>query len=110
VRIPIACTLTSEAAHDRVEEWRRFFASSVTAIQRTSEQEIRLHLGATTHALGDAVDLAQREKRCCPFFEFSILVEATSLWLVVRVPPEAAAVLADFAGLLPRPLQALAES
>jgi hypothetical protein len=110
VQIPIACTLTSEAALDRVDVWRQFFARSVTALERTSAQEFRFRLGASTQAVSDAVDLAQREKACCPFFEFSIQVEATSCWLVVRVPPEASVVLADFAGLAPRPLLVRAQS
>jgi hypothetical protein len=59
--------------------------------------------------VSDAVDLAQREKACCPFFEFAIHVDATTCWLVVRVPPEASAVLADLAGLVPRPLRVPAE-
>jgi hypothetical protein len=110
VQIPIACTLTSEAAQDRVEEWQQFFARAVIAVERTSEQQIRFRLGPSTRSLCDAVDLAQREKGCCTFFEFSIHVESTSCWLVVRVPPEASAVLADFTGLVPRPLQVAAES
>ena len=51
--------------------------------------------------LAAAVDLAQREKACCDFFEFSIGIEADALWLSVRVPAEASLVLDDFARLLP---------
>jgi len=109
VRIPIACTLTAEAADDRVDEWRSFFASSVTALERTSEQEFRFRLDASVAAVHDAVELSQREKACA-FFEFSIQVEAHACWLVVRVPAEASAVLADFAGLVPPSLSFRTES
>jgi hypothetical protein len=104
VRIPIACTLTERASHDRVDEWRRFLARSVTAMERANELECRFQLAAFA-AVGEAVELAQREKACCSFFEFSIRIEATACWLVVSVPPEASAVLADFSGLLPDRLQ-----
>jgi hypothetical protein len=108
VRIPIACTLTASAAHDRVDEWRVFFARSVTAVERTGEQAVRFRLGPS--AVGDAVELAQREKACCAFFEFAIQVEANACWLVVRVPAEASALLADFAGLVPPSLLVRTES
>jgi hypothetical protein len=110
VRIPIACTLTAEAAHDRVDEWRQFFARRVTATESTDQQEFRFRLEASTQALCDAVDLAQREKACCTFFEFSIQVETKACWLVVRVPLEASAVLADFVGLVPGQLRIPSES
>jgi hypothetical protein len=109
VHIPIACTLTSEAAHDRVDEWRQFFARSVTAAASTSRHESRFRLDGSPQALHDAVDLAQRETACCTFFEFSIQVEAEARWLVVRVPLDASAVLADFVGLLPHRLRVPSE-
>jgi len=59
-----------------------------------------MHLTSTTD-LAAAVDLAQREKACCDFFEFAIVIESDALWLSVRVPAEASRVLDDFARLLP---------
>jgi hypothetical protein len=100
VRVPIACSLTAAAADDRIDEWRRFLAATVDAADRTSPQQLRMHLTSTTD-LAAAVDLAQREKDCCDFFEFSIAIEADALWLSVRVPAEASLVLDDFARLLP---------
>ncbi len=99
VRIPVACTLSAESAADRIEDWRRFFASSVTAVERTSDRRLRVRLADSPMALTAAVDLAQREKACCAFFEFSVDVDATSRWLVVGVPAEAAGTLAEFATL-----------
>jgi hypothetical protein len=98
--VPIACSLTAVAADDRIDEWRRFLAASIDAADRTSPQQLRMQLVSTT-VLADAVDLAQREKACCDFFEFSIGIEADALWLSVRVPAEASLVLDDFARLLP---------
>jgi hypothetical protein len=93
--VPIACSLTAAAADDRIDEWRRFLAASVDATERISPQQLRMHLTSTTD-LAEAVDLAQREKDCCDFFEFSIAIEADALWLSVRVRP-GVTVLDDFA-------------
>ena len=97
--MPIACSLTAAAADDRIDEWRRFLAASVDAADRTSPQQLRMHLTSATD-LAAAVDLAQREKDCCDFFEFSIAIEADALWLSVSVPAEASLVLDDFARLI----------
>jgi hypothetical protein len=98
--VPIACSLTAAAADDRIDEWRSFLAASIDATHRTDPQLLRMRLASTT-VLAAAVDLAQREKACCDFFEFSICIEADALWLSVRVPAEASLVLDDFARLLP---------
>jgi hypothetical protein len=98
--VPIACSLTAAAADDRIDEWRRFLAACVDAAERTSPQQLRMHLTPTT-GLAAAVDLAQREKACCDFFEFEIDIESDALWLSVRVPAEASLVLDDFARLRP---------
>jgi hypothetical protein len=37
MRVPIACTLTSESAAARIEEWRRFCAHSTGAAEQTSD-------------------------------------------------------------------------
>lgn len=100
VRVLFACSLTAAAADDRIEEWRRFLAASVDAAERTSTQQLWMHLTSTA-VLAAAADLARREKTCCAFFEFSIAIEADALWLTVRVPAEASLVLDDFARLLP---------
>ena len=100
MRVPIACSLTAAAADDRIDEWRSFLAASIDATERTDPQLLRMRLASTT-VLAAAVDLAQREKACCDFFEFSIGIEADALWLSVRVPAEASLVLDDFARLLP---------
>jgi hypothetical protein len=100
VRVPLACSLTAAAADDRIDEWRRFLAASVDAAERTNPQQLRMHLTSTT-VVAAAVDLAQREKACCDFFEFEIDIESDALWLSVLVPAEASMILDDFARLLP---------
>jgi hypothetical protein len=99
VQPPVACSLGTEDARERVEEWRRFFDRSVVGVEYMADERVRFLLGSNPGELTDAVDLAQREKACCPFFDFSIQVEPDRCWLVVAVPAEATAVLADFTRL-----------
>jgi hypothetical protein len=103
MQIPIACTLTSESAAARIEEWRHFFAHSTGAAEKAGDLQLRVHLDGSPRTLEAAVDLARREKACCDFFEFAIEVEADASWLSIRVPPDGAATLEDFVSLLPTP-------
>jgi hypothetical protein len=100
VRIPIACTLTAADAEIRVDEWRSFLATATMASERLSGHQLRLQLAPSPGVLASAVDLAQREKACCAFFDFSIDVAPDQLWLCVTVPPEASSILDDFVSLL----------
>ena len=96
VKIPIACTLSAERAEDRVEEWRTFFSTHSDEVMDRSSTEIAIHLRDGDGALLAAADLAGREHTCCSFFSFAIDIESNARWLRVSVPPDAAAVLADF--------------
>ena len=104
MKIPIACTLGNEQASDRVEEWRQFLECSIEAADPVGPDRLRLRLNPSPETLIAAVDLARREKSCCSFFEFSIDLQSDGNWLVVGVPPDATAVLADFSRLVPRVL------
>jgi MerR family transcriptional regulator, copper efflux regulator len=88
---PIACQLDVAAARAQVGEWQELLADDAVTTERGSPNELSVHFGASR--LATVVDLAQREKACCPFFEFSIGIEADALVLFVAVPTEAAAVL-----------------
>jgi hypothetical protein len=69
MQVPIACTLRPESASARIEEWRHFLANSTGTTERVSDVQLRLKLNESAQALQAAVDLAQREKACCGFFE-----------------------------------------
>jgi hypothetical protein len=99
-KIPIACTLTSTDANDRIAEWRGFLRDCVTTATR-AEHELQLILEPGDATLLRAVDLAARERACCGFFSFSIEIEADSRTLVIGVPAEATEVLDDMSGLIP---------
>jgi anti-sigma-K factor RskA len=96
---PIACSLHPASLDERAEEWRALVASSVVSVQ-ARDTAVRLELRQSEAALTAAADLAQREKRCCPFFEVSIVLEADRRTLVLAVPDGAEEVLASFVVLL----------
>jgi hypothetical protein len=72
---------------------------AVTAVE-AGPAAVRLVLGDTDAALTAAVDLAQREKHCCPFFDVSVALDADRRTLVLAVPVGAEEVLAAFVAIL----------
>lgn len=96
---PIACRLDAGSLADRVEEWRTLVATSVVAVEADATA-VRLVLTPTDAALVDAVDLAQREKQCCPFFDVALALDAHERALMLRVPEGAEEVMATFVAML----------
>jgi hypothetical protein len=97
--VPVACSLTSAAARSQLDEWRGVLGGMVTGQERISPTEVALWLAGDLGALPALVRLAQREKACCPFFDFRVGIEADRVALRVSVPADAAAILDDFARL-----------
>ena len=91
-RIPIACSLSARDGVARVQEWRAFAHDHIVDTERTSHAA-RLRLRDGTDAVLAATDLARREKACCPFFEFRLLLLTDAIWLEVDAPNDAKAVL-----------------
>jgi MerR family transcriptional regulator, copper efflux regulator len=86
--IPIACSLTASEQADRSEEF-------ATVLQRglLGREEIpggvRLHFRRSTGLREDLVELTEREKECCPFFDFRIDASDEEVVLEVIAPEEA---------------------
>ena len=108
VKIPIACTLTTEDAAVRVEEWRAFFTTHTHEVRALSATEMAVRLGDDDASLLAAADLARREQSCCNFFSFAIEIAPAARWLRVSVPADAAPVLEDFSALATAALEARA--
>ena len=69
-----------------------------SAVQtRVGPGTLRLGLIGEFHQLPLLVALAQREKSCSAFFDFSLEIEAVAVSLVVQVPEEASTILDNFA-------------
>jgi hypothetical protein len=97
VEIPIACTLEPADARAQGDEWRELLARLIVRVERVAADNLKLWLKDDVDELPRLVALAQREKACCPFFNFSLEVEAGAVAFVVEVPPDAASLLDGFA-------------
>jgi hypothetical protein len=92
MEIPIACSLRDTEARDQLDEWRELLAR--TTPTSASPTELRVRVGDDQVAA--VVGLAKREKACCPFFDFTLHIEAGATILHIQVPEDAAAILDDF--------------
>jgi hypothetical protein len=72
---PIVCDMTGapDTAEERMAEYGRLFARSLTGRERTAEG-VRLRLRADDGVEAWVRDLAAREKACCQFFDFRVTV------------------------------------
>jgi anti-sigma-K factor RskA len=96
---PIACSLDAGSLADRVEEWRALVATSVVAVE-AEPTAVRLVLEPSAAALVAAVELAQREKQCCAFFDVGLDIGAQQRTLSLRVPDGAEEAMATFVAML----------
>jgi hypothetical protein len=94
VKEPIACNLGAEAARRQLDEWRELLAQFPSS--RLSPTQLSVRLAGSPPALAPVIALAQREKACCPFFDFSFQVEADVVVLRVSVPDDATSILDHF--------------
>jgi hypothetical protein len=96
MEIPIACSLDASEARAQLGEWKEIFALVVTRVERISPSRFEATLREQSAGLSELVQLAQREKTCCPFFDFSLIIGAASTTFVVVVPDDASSVLDEF--------------
>jgi hypothetical protein len=96
MRVPIACTLDASAARSQVEEWRTVIGRAVAEVERSSPTKLTMTLREDLVGLTDLVQLAQREKACCGFFEFDLTLDADRARFLVCVPEDATEVLDEF--------------
>jgi hypothetical protein len=96
VSVPIACQLDRTDARRQFGEWQRLMERPTVTVRRASATELELGLAEGPEGLADVVDLARREKACCPFFDFTLRIGADTVTLVLSVPDEAIAVLDGF--------------
>jgi len=98
VKVPIACRLGEASARSQLEEWRDLLGRCVVATDRVSPTEVSLRLRSDLHGLDEIVRLAQKEKACCAFFDFTIRIDDEEVALCISVPSDAGTVLDDFMG------------
>jgi len=96
---PIACSLDAGSLADRVGEWQALVTTSVTAIE-AEPTAVHLELDDSDRALVAAVELAQREKQCCPFFDVTMHIGTQQRTLTLGVPDGAEEAMATFVAML----------
>ena len=94
--MPIACNLSAEGASSQLEEWRQLLTEFPGGRLSPTHLVVRMGVGPATVA--HVIGLAQREKACCPFFDFSVQVEADFVVLNVSVPEDATSILDALSG------------
>jgi MerR family transcriptional regulator, copper efflux regulator len=91
---PITCSLTAADQADRVEQWRRLAAQA--ASRESTDGGLTFRFPA--RLAGKVAELAAAEQSCCPFLEFTLHLAAGEARFEMRVPEEAAPLLADMFG------------
>ena len=78
---PIVCDMTNapDTAEERMAEYGRLFAQSLTGRERTDEG-VRLRFRADKGVEAWVRDLAAREKACCRFFDFAVTAVDGEVW------------------------------
>lgn len=94
---PIACSLTATATAGRLREWQELLAADVDTVEADGASA-RLLLRGGDGPLVRAVDLAEREKQCCSFFEFGVTLDGRRRWLTVDAPGAAEVALRTLLG------------
>jgi hypothetical protein len=97
--VPIACSLSSSGAHDQLDEWRALLGTESVETRRVSPTELRFRLRVGLARLDEIVTLARREKACCPFFDFTLMIEPDAVELAMSVPEDGVPALDTFAEL-----------
>ena len=72
VEVPIACNLSAEDAGSQLDEWSQLLAEFPAS--RVSRSQLVVRIGGSPATVAAVIALAQREKACCPFFDFSLQV------------------------------------
>jgi hypothetical protein len=98
--VPIACTLTPDGLVGRVAEWTDFLSTAVERVDHDRYQAV-LTLKPGADLLVAGILLVEREKACCSFFAFSVVMDRTGTRVHIEVPVEAEPVLAGLLDLLP---------
>jgi hypothetical protein len=97
--LPIACSLTADAAQDRESRWRALLSRAL--ISRTSSRDgLRIELRKLPGVRGELERLVIAEEECCPFMSMSIDTTDHEFLVLAVTAPEAAAPILEqiFAG------------
>jgi hypothetical protein len=90
--IPIVCDMTGAAdtPAERLEAYAALFADALVGRERTAGG-IRFRFADRPGVQARVLDLAAKEKACCPFFTFAVGVQGDEVWWDASVVDDAAA-------------------
>ena len=90
--LPMACSLTADAAGDRKADWHALLARAL--ISRTSIRDgVRIELQNLPGVRRELERLVAAERECCPFMTMSVDTADRELLLTVTAPELAAPIL-----------------
>lgn len=90
--IEVACTLTAGEIPDRVAAWKNVVAG--VASRDPIADGFRLVL-ADDAPIGEIVELARAEQKCCAFFSFALTIDSRGVALEITAPEEAAGLIEE---------------
>jgi MerR family copper efflux transcriptional regulator len=94
--LPIACSLTPDAAAERMAEWREVAAKAL--VDKSSiDGGVRLRFRRDDQVHAALNDLVAAERECCPFLDLDIRTSDATIELDVTGPAEAAPIIGAFA-------------
>ena len=97
--LPIACSLTADAAGNRESHWRSLLSRALVS-RTTSRELLRIKLRKLPGVRGELERLVLAEAECCPFMTMSIDTTDRDFIMLAVAAPEAAAPILEqmFAG------------
>jgi MerR family transcriptional regulator, copper efflux regulator len=95
--LPLACSLDAGQLAERTERWLALAHHALISVERTEHgARQRYQGGAAIEA--ELRHLVELEAECCPFLDLRIERVGAAIELEVSGPPEAADIVAGFAG------------
>ena len=92
--LPIACSLTTDAAGDRLADWHALLSRAL--ISRTSIRDgVRIELQNLSGVRRELELLVAAERECCPFMTISVDTTGRELLVLAVTAPELPAPILD---------------
>jgi hypothetical protein len=94
---PVVCDMTSapDTGPERVMEYQRLFAQALVGRERTAEG-IRFRFRAADGVEAWVRDLADREKACCPFYDYRVTTDGDEVhWDATVIDDDIARAILD---------------